>query len=709
MSAVPASAVAAAPSPVRALLREKGEVWLFVLRTLLAFFLTGWIAMRLSLPQPSTAMLTAIIVANRQSGMVLAKSFYRALGTLAGALAAFAIVAAFPQQRELFLLALALWIGLCAGGATLYRNFTAYAFVLGGYTAAIIAIPVINDPPAVFDSATARISEVLLGLLVSGAISDTVFPSRLRNVLRKTARGQFAHFLDFVRASTGGAVPRAAMERAHLRFVRDAVALEDLRSSVVFEDAEARARSAHLRLFNQRFMAASTSFQSVHHLINRLMRAGHDRAAQILIDLYAPLAEALAAPHEAGAPAATLLPRLTQARAAMDQRAAHCLDTLGDPQDRRDVATGVTLLERFADELHAYVSSAADLQAPRLGGAPESVRFARSNDLVGAALATLRTTLVMLALGAFWIASAWPLGASAMLIATIFAGLFATMPDAGRATGVVLVGYAIGMAAAFACVFFVLTAMDGYVLMVAGIVPFLLPGLVLMAGGRYASYGLGYTMGFAYILAVRNPMAFDPVHFLNDAVAQLAGLSAAAIAFVFIPSTIGTGWLRRRQLARLRAQVALAAQAPLRGLRHRFESVNRDLFGQIVTQTEPNSDASRSLLAWALSVHETGRAVIELRRALDENTDAALRIGIDAALDALARFYQRPDADGYARVRAQFAEVIGASEAQPSARALLDHLYLIRLALLDRESALAPYMPPERAASPASAESSLAS
>ena len=147
MSAAHASAVAAAPSPVRALLREEGEVWLFVLRTLLAFFLTGWIAMRLSLPQPSTAMLTAIIVANRQSGMVLAKSFYRALGTLAGALAAFAIVAAFPQQRELFLLALALWIGLCAGGATLYRNFTAYAFVLGGYTAAIIAIPVINDPP----------------------------------------------------------------------------------------------------------------------------------------------------------------------------------------------------------------------------------------------------------------------------------------------------------------------------------------------------------------------------------------------------------------------------------------------------------------------------------------------------------------------------------------------------------------------------------
>src|SRR5262249_15116192 len=154
-----------------------------------AIFVTGWIAMRLALPAPSTAMITTIIVANRQSGMVLAKSFYRALGSLAGAAAAIGIVATFPQQRDLFLVALSLWLGVCTGGATLYRNFKAYAFVLAGYTAAIIAIPVIDNPPGVFDSAVARLSEVLLGILVSGAISDVVFPSRMRDVLRRSARG----------------------------------------------------------------------------------------------------------------------------------------------------------------------------------------------------------------------------------------------------------------------------------------------------------------------------------------------------------------------------------------------------------------------------------------------------------------------------------------------------------------------------------------
>src|SRR5579859_342472 len=106
-----------------ATLRGETATWLFVFKTLLAFYITGWLAMRLALPQPSTAMLTTIIVANRQTGMVLAKSFYRAIGTLVGALAAFLIVAFFPQQRVLFLSALSLWIGACAGGATLYRNF----------------------------------------------------------------------------------------------------------------------------------------------------------------------------------------------------------------------------------------------------------------------------------------------------------------------------------------------------------------------------------------------------------------------------------------------------------------------------------------------------------------------------------------------------------------------------------------------------------
>lgn len=67
-------------------LRGAALDWLFVAKAVFATLLTGWIAMRLNLEQPSTAMLTVSIVIHPQSGMVLAKSFYRALGTLVGCL-----------------------------------------------------------------------------------------------------------------------------------------------------------------------------------------------------------------------------------------------------------------------------------------------------------------------------------------------------------------------------------------------------------------------------------------------------------------------------------------------------------------------------------------------------------------------------------------------------------------------------------------------
>lgn len=677
-------------------LRDEAATWLFVFKTLLAVYLTGWLAMRLELPQPSTAMLTAVIVANRQTGMVLAKSFYRAVGTLVGALAGFLIVALFPQQRVLFLSALSLWIGVCAGGATLHRNFKAYSFVLAGYTAAIVALPVISQPLDAFDSAVWRVSEVLLALTVSAAVSDLVFPSRIRDDLRRIARGQFTNFIDFVQKATAGKVARRDLENAHLRFVRDAIALEDLRSSVIFEDPEARARSGHMLLFNQRFMAASTSLQTLHHLINRLKRSRHDAPANALVELYQPLSAALDAPIEAGAAARVLLPRLDSARQAMNERKGRLRLSMGSDNDVLDFDTGVTLLDRFADELFAYVDTASVLQAPRLSGTAERVRFERGNDFLGASLAMLRTTVTMVALGFFWIGSAWPFGASAMLLATVFAGLFASVPNPTHIVRGTFVGYLIGMLAGFACEFFVLTQVDGYPLFVAGTAPFLMIGLVMMMWPRTAVMALGYCLGFTYILAVKNPMSFDAVHFMNDMLAQLAGVAAAGVAFILVPSAIGSVWFIRRQLERLRRQVGLAATEPLPGLRSRFESINHDLFSQVVAQTQRGSQASRSLLAWSLSVHEVGRTLIELRndmalRPLPED----IREAIDRAIDALAQLYEHPDSATYQSARQAVMAAIVMADGDEATRPLLDHLHLLRLVLLDDKSVLAAYMPPQ--------------
>ncbi|RUL65914.1 FUSC family protein [Dyella dinghuensis] len=676
-------------------LRDETQTWLFVAKTLLAFFLTGWLAMRFALDQPSTAMLTTILVANRQSGMVLAKSFYRAIGTVVGALAALVIVGLFPQERVLFLGALSLWVGLCAGGATLNRNFKAYAFVLAGYTAALIVIPVVNNPLAVFDGAVARISEVLLGIVVSGVVSDLVFPSHIRAIMRRAAREQYAHFMQFVERATTGKTARGDIEKAHLRFVRDAVTLEDMRSSVIFEDPEARARSGHILLFNQRFMAASTSLQSLHHLINRLQRNGRNVPAAALIQLYAPLGEALDIPIDADTSAKCILPRLDDARRAIGAHIPVMRASLQTDQDVQDFDTGADLVHRFADELYAFTDTAALLQAPGgVTGSAVRIRFTRGNDIYGAWLAVLRASMTMAVLSFFWIVLAWPSGASAMVIATVFAGLFASAPNPIKAVNAFLIGYVLGATASFICEFYILTHMDGYGLLIAGCTPFLMMGALLMAWPSTTGIGTGYLIGFTNLIALKNPMVYDPVRFLNESIAQLVGVGSASVAFTFVPSTIGSPWFIRRQFERLRRQVCVAAEAPLPGLIDRFESTNHDLFSQIVAQTVRGSDESRSLLAWALSVHETGRALIQLRYDLAaKHWPEGVHRAITPAIDALKNLYDSPTTSAYTQARDALIGSISQLNQFEGTQRLLVHLHLIRLALLDDKSVLADYMP----------------
>ncbi len=680
-------------SQLRAALAGEGSAWLFVGKSVLAAYLAAWLAMWLQLEQPATTMITVGIVMHPHSGMVLAKSFYRALGTLAGSVFGLALMGLFPQERELFLLSLSLWVALCAGGSMLYRNFMSYGFVLAGYTAAIVTLPVINHPLGAFDSAVMRVSEVMLGIVVAGLVSDVVFPERLRTVLRQGARQQFAQFVEFVRGSMNGTIARGDMEQAHLRFVRSAVQLENLRASVIFEDPEVRARSRQMRYLNGRYMAASTSFQSLHHLINRLQRRSSEAAAA-LIALYRPVGAAMTPATGNVDEPTVLLPLLEEASAGVPAQAAALREAL-PLEARLDFDTGAALLQRFVDELHVFTQLEVELREGRVRTPVERVHFQRGNDLVGAAVTVLRTFLTMATLSAFWIGSSWPYGASAMLIATIFSGLFAAAPHPLQSAGNTLAGYVLGIAGAFVTTFWLLPGSDGFVMLIAASLPLLLLGPYLSTRASLPGVGAGYAIGFVYMLGLKNPMTYSPVRFLNDGLSQILGVGMSGVAFAFLPGVTGSAWQRLRQTRQLRAQVVLAARAPLPGLTWRFESISRDLFQQVVEHTQPGSADAHELLAWALSVHECGRALIELRSDLAAgHGSAALREAAPAAVQAVARLYQAPDV---ARWREADRAVQHALDACPSVEQASSlarlHLHQLRSALRDDESALAPYMP----------------
>jgi len=191
---------------------------------------------------------------------------------------------------------------------------------------------------------------------------------------------------------------------------------------------------------------------------------------------------------------------------------------------------------------------------------------------------------------------------------------------------------------------------------------------------------------------------YNPERFFNDAIASLFGLMMSGVAFMIIPTVLGTEWLRRRQLQQLRRQVSYAATAPREGLLYSFESANRDLFHQVVQFTKPNSAESRGLLAWGLAVHDTGRAIIELRQDIQHaDLPPPLCEAMQRAVDALASLYDAPDKPRWqAADRAVDHAITLTMQTLPQMRATcqpaLAHLLQLRTALRDDESALAPYI-----------------
>src|SRR6201997_3680647 len=96
----------------------------FAVKTFTASLLALYIAFWAGLDDPRWAFLTVFVVSEPDSGLVLAKSFYRILGTIAGVLVSIALVFGLAQYGELFVAALAVWIcfcKLCRPGGSQFR------------------------------------------------------------------------------------------------------------------------------------------------------------------------------------------------------------------------------------------------------------------------------------------------------------------------------------------------------------------------------------------------------------------------------------------------------------------------------------------------------------------------------------------------------------------------------------------------------------
>src|ERR1700754_3853303 len=208
---------------------------IFAIKTFAASLLALYIAFWVSLDDPRWALLTVFVVSQPDSGLVLAKSFYRILGTIAGLLVSVALVFGLAQYGELFVAALAAWICFCNFAARAVRNFASYGFQLAGYTVAIVGIPAALEPSGAYPLIVARFSEIVLGIICAALVSRLILVRELSPRLVERVRALTRRADSFTTSLLDPNADRERITAERTELAKAYVDVQDTQSSTYFE------------------------------------------------------------------------------------------------------------------------------------------------------------------------------------------------------------------------------------------------------------------------------------------------------------------------------------------------------------------------------------------------------------------------------------------------------------------------------------------
>jgi uncharacterized membrane protein YccC len=592
----------------------------FAAKTTASALIALLVAFTFNLDQPYWALLTVFVVSQPlQSGQVLAKSLYRIIGTVIGAGVALLFVALFAQERVLFLGALALWIGLCAFGSQYARNFAAYSFVLSGYTAAIVGIPGALDPDNAFYTATGRVTEICLGIIVAATMHHIVLPNSLIGPLRQAIEGARQLLADYAIALCEGA--HTAPIRAKL--FSQMIAVENLLASAIFEDREIRERSDRFRALN----IALIEVLSVGRLLREAVSGAGRISAAIELRVEEAIAEAVAAIKSwqtAAIDAAEFDRRLTRARAQLPP-----VRPLGEDRSVPDDETirWIAIIDRLRDFFSALADYAEACQSLASSERPAArrVRFSRSNDPVGAFWTGMRAALAVFFVSAFWILADWAHGSTAAVLGAIATARLATMgPAVPIATAATMI-FGLSWIPAFIVVDVLLPFADGFFMFALAVAPILFFYAFLMAHKKTMLIGYLSVLLFASAGEFMDRMHYDPVNLVNTSIAAVIAAGTALVLWAIIaPATPQAA--RRRFLRAVRMALARIA-APRRhiGL-DEFDTAMSEALEQLQGYLHDDRPEDAAMFEGGIALASAGRQLIRLRDGASGAEPAAIEL-----------------------------------------------------------------------------------
>lgn len=502
----------------------------------LALYVAYW----LELDNPFWAGTSAAIVCQPQLGASLRKGWFRMVGTIIGAVASVVLVALFPQDRVLFLGAMAVWGAACAFATTVLHNFAAYAAALAGYTVAIVAAELLGNvggvnANAAFLLAVTRASEICIGIACAGIVLSL---SDLGGAPRRLA----AQFADLVAGIAGGlidelaAVGRQPVDTQTVRreFARRVIALDPIIDEALGESSRLRYHSPVLQSAVDGLFAAVAGWSVVANHLIRLPPDAARRDAAVILQNLPPELRSL--PRHGEATRCTADPVGLYWTCAIAMRLLFSLPA-GTPSLRLLADAVAPAMAGMMRALNGLALLVADPTRP----VPRGLLRLRVPDWLPALINAGRACVVISAATLFWIVTAWPGGTGLILFSTVIVLLLS--PRAHQAYGaaiVFMVGAILDVILAAIVAFAVLPALATETFAAFSIVLAfcLVPmGALLVLARQPWQIGMltAMTLLFVPLLAPTNPVTYDTVQFYNQALAIVAGASTAALSFRLLP------------------------------------------------------------------------------------------------------------------------------------------------------------------------------
>ncbi|MCV3208574.1 FUSC family protein [Mesorhizobium sp. YC-39] len=587
------------------LTRPTRSDWIFALRTVSAGLIALLAAYALKLDHPQWAMMTVFIVAQPVAGMVLAKGFYRLLGTLAGGLAAIGITSLFGTSPWLLVTILAIWIGLCTLVSSLLRNPEAYGAALAGYTAMIIGLPAFGQPHLVVDLAVARCAEIVLGIVCAGLTSRLILPKLAADAIISRLKRSILDLATYAGGafSGGDAATLAALQR---KLITDGQTLAEMRTYARLEAPSFATRAHPVRRTIGQLLWALSAARALHS------HAAPKNAALVPVrsELQALVGELAIKPgalDDTSSWVARLDAIASQARQV--PAAAPGGDKVGS-------VTRLTIAADFAEALKQVLLGLDALRSPvsRPSRERRQPALVVHRDYHAAWRNAVRAALATLLVAAFWLTTKWSEAAGTVILVAVVSSLFAARPDPVQSAWGFFIGTLLALPFAFLVGQIALPALPGFGWFALFVMPILVPAALGMANPRYVGVATAFAINFLAFLSPHQAMTYDPLPFFAGSASILVGiLLAIGVFMVVLPAD---PWVTvNRILQAMRedlARLCLHERVPRRSA---FESLAYDRINQLMPLLQRVGKKGDAALGSGIATVTVGLEILRLRAA----------------------------------------------------------------------------------------------